>query len=127
MSANIHSWIEGHLAIRQRAYDTRGATELYTGLRWPRTTAVDVLSIAALFDDAVEKNGSLELRRRWRATRADLERAALTAPNETYLENRTFWRTLETAAVLLDDLVVGSPPPAVSDTLLFELGADRRD
>jgi hypothetical protein len=74
MSAEIHSWIDGHLAVRKRAYETRGATELFTGLRWPRTTGADVMSIAALFDDAVEMFGTPGIRLRWRAARADLQR-----------------------------------------------------
>src|SRR5580704_19231587 len=119
MSAPIHSWIDGHLAVRQRAYEMRGATELYTGMRWPRTTGADVISIAAVFDDAVDMYGTPGLRLRWRATRADLDREALTAPNEPYVENRTFWPTLEAAAVFLDDLMVEPPPPAIWDTLLF--------
>ena len=53
MSAHIQSWIDGHLAVRERAYQVRGAIELTGGARWPRTTGADVVAIAAVFDGAV--------------------------------------------------------------------------
>ncbi len=112
MSAHIHSWIDGHLAVRHRAYETRGAIQLDSGARWPRTTGADVIAIAAMFDDAILINGTPGIALRWRAMLADLERKALRAPRETYLENRvTFWRTLETVAEFLDDMAV--LPPAL--------------
>jgi hypothetical protein len=127
MSSNIYSWIDGHLAVRQRAYETRGSIELDTGARWPRATGSDVISIAAVFDDAVRLHGSAGLQMRWRATLADLERDALRAPGETYAENRTFWATLEVVAVYLDDIMVSPPSPVVWDTLLHEVGARPRN
>jgi hypothetical protein len=127
MSAHIYSWIDGHLAVRQRAYETRGAVELDTGLRWPRTTGADVIAIAAMFDDAVRLHGSPGIQMRWRATLADLEREALRAPRETYVENRTFWSSLEVVAIYLDDITVSPPSPVVWDTLLHELGSGHRN
>jgi hypothetical protein len=127
MSAHIHSWIDGHLAVRQRAYETRGAIQLDSGARWPRTTGADVVAIAAVFDDAVHLHGTPGIRLRWRATLADLEREALRAPRDTYVENRTFWATLEAVAIFLDDVAVSPPSPPVWDTLLDEIGADLRN
>ena len=58
MSNHIHSWIDGHLALRERAYQVRGAIQLDSGARWPRTTGADVIAIAALFDHAARVNGT---------------------------------------------------------------------
>ena len=127
MSANIYSWIDGHLAARRRAYETRGAIELDGGARWPRTIGADVISIAAVFDDAVRTHGPVGIQRRWRETLADIERDALPAPRETYAKNLTFWTTLEVVAVYLDDIMVSPPSPVVWDTLLQEIGATARN
>ena len=48
MTAHIHSWTDGYLALRERVVQTRGLVELDTGARWPRTTGGDVIAIAAL-------------------------------------------------------------------------------
>ena len=77
MSAHIHSWIDGYAAVRARAYETRGAIELDTGARWPRTTGEDVIAIAALFDGAIRVHGTPGIVRRWRATLDQLETGAL--------------------------------------------------
>jgi hypothetical protein len=122
MTAHIHSWTDGYLALRERVVQTRGLVELDTGARWPRTTGGDVIAIAALFDAAVRANGTLGVVRRWRGTLADLEREALTSSNETYPENRTFWASLEMAAIFLDDLAVTPPAPSLWDALLDHVG-----
>ena len=125
MSQHIHSWVDGHLAIRNRAYATRGFVELDGGSRWPRTTGADVIVIAAFVDSAVKVHGTPGLLRRWRATLADLQRDALPAAQDTYLENRTFWASLEAATIYLDDIAVASPSPALWDALIAEVGALR--
>ena len=56
MSAHIHSWIDGYTALRARAYEMRGAIELDSGPRWPRTTGEDVIAIAAIFDAAIPRD-----------------------------------------------------------------------
>ena len=121
MSSNIHSWIDGHLALRQRAYETRGGIELEDGARWPRTTGADVVAIAALVDHPVRAHGTPGVLRRWRAALLDLQREALHAPHDTYALNRSFWSTLETVVVFLDDLAVTPPDPEIWDALLDEL------
>ena len=127
MSQHIHTWIDAHLAVRARAYETRGSIQLDSGAQWPRTTGADVIAIAALFDHAVRLHGTPGIARRWRATLADLEREALTAPRETYAENRAFWPTLESVSVFLDDVAVAPPAPALWDALIHEIGADLRN
>ena len=125
MSQHIHSWVDGHLAVRERAYQTRGFVELDGGARWPRTTGADVIAIAAIVDPPIKRHGTPGALRRWRATLADLERDALTAPHDTYSENRSFWSTFEFAVVFLDDVAVTSPGSAVWDALLVEVGTYR--
>ena len=123
MSAHIHSWSEGYSALRARAYETRGGIELDSGARWPRTTGEDVIAIAALFDNAIRAHGTPGVVRRWRATLDDLETGALAEPTTTYSGNRSFWTSVETAAVFLDDMAVAPPPPAMWDALLANVGA----
>src|SRR5438445_12048259 len=109
MTAHIYNWSDGYVAVRHRAFETRGFLELDTGARWPRTTGEDVVAIAAIFDPSVRRHATPGVMRRWRATLADLEREAMAAPRATYTENRRFWSSLEAAAVFLDDVAVSSP------------------
>lgn len=127
MSAHIHSWADGYVALRDHAFETRGLVELDSGARWPRTTGGDVIAIAALFDPSVRTNGTPGVVHRWRATLADLERDALNSSHETYPENRTFWGSLEMSAVFLDDIAVVPPAPALWEALLHQLGARPRN
>ncbi len=94
----------------------------YAATHWPRTTGADVIAIAALVDSAVRANGTLGILRRWRATLADLQRAALPAPRDTYPQNRSFWASIESVAVFLDDVAVAPPAPAIWDALVDQLG-----
>ena len=127
MTYEIHNWLDGYLAARDRAYETRGAVELDFGVRWPRTTGADVIAIASLVDPAVIRHGTPGIIRRWRATRGDLERDALGAANLTYPENREFWATVEAAAVFLDDVAVPAPAPKIWNALIDELGSTLRN
>ena len=127
MSTHIHSWIDGYMAARARAYDARGAIELDTGARWPRTTGSDVIAIAALFDGPIRDHASPGVLRRWRATLDDLEVSALTAPHATYAANRSFWTSLEVVAVFLDDMAVDPPVQPLWDALLAQIGAQPRN
>lgn len=121
MSQHIHSWVDRLVALRGRAFATRGFVELDDGARWPRTTGADVIAIAAVFDPALKRHGTPGVLRRWKATLVDIEREALTAPQDTYIFNRAFWSNLESAAVFLDDVSVSPPIPSVWDALLAEL------
>ena len=50
----IRSWSDGYAALRSRASDVRGWIELDTDApdrRWPRTTGLDAIVIAAVVDD----------------------------------------------------------------------------
>jgi hypothetical protein len=122
MSSHIHSWVDGHLAVRERAYETRGGVELDGGPRWPRTTAADVIAIGGLVDPAIIKNGTPGLVRRWRAALADLPQSAA---HDTYAGSREFWSSFEAVAVFLDDVAVPPPSSALWDALLDELSTYR--
>ena len=79
-------------AARARVRDARLRSSSTRGARWPRTTGADVIAIAArVRSERCARTARRASLRRWRATLADLERDALTAPRETYAENRTFW------------------------------------
>lgn len=127
MSTHIHSWIDGYAAVRIRAYETRGAIELDTGARWPRTTGTDVIAIAALFDPALRAHGTPGIVRRWRATLGEIQADGLTNAHATYANNRTFWSSLEVAAVALDDLMVTPPSASLWSALLAQIGESVRN
>jgi hypothetical protein len=118
----IHSWTDGFIALREHVFAKRGAIELDTGARWPRTTGDDVVTIAALFDPSVREIATPGLLRRWRGALDEIKHEALMAPATTYSENRSFWATLEVAAIALDDM--GQPMPLATSwhRLLREVG-----
>jgi hypothetical protein len=113
MNPHIHSWTDGFVALREHAFATRGAVELDTGAKWPRTTGDDVVTIAALFDPSL---------RRWRGVLDEIKHEALAAPVDTYGENRSFWNTLEVAAITLDDHAYPLPTATSWRRLLHEVG-----
>jgi hypothetical protein len=119
----IQTWSDGYLATRYRAFETRGFVELDSGERWPRTTGEDVIAIAALFDRAIKGHGTPGVLNRWAATLADIEADAVQSPHKTYFANRTFWSTLESATVFLDDMAVSPPAEALWHALITAIGA----
>lgn len=119
----IHTWTDGYLATRYRAFEARGFIELDSGERWPRTTGEDVIAIAAMFDRAIKTNGTPRVLSRWHAALADIEADAVQSPHKTYFANRTFWSTLEGAAVFLDDVAVTAPGEALWNALLAAIGS----
>ena len=80
------------------------------------------MTIAALFDTPVREIATPGLLRRWRGALDEIKHEALTAPMTTYGENRSFWATLEVAAIALDDM--GEPTPTMTSwqRLLHEVG-----
>ncbi|MBV8758679.1 MAG: hypothetical protein JO257_15440 [Deltaproteobacteria bacterium] len=128
MTSHIYTWTDGYLAVRHRAFETRGGIEVDTGsARWPRTTGGDALAIASVFDPAVRANATPGVLRRWRAALGDLEQDALASSRRTYPHNRTFWAAVEMAGVFLDDIAIASPASATWDALLEIIGAHPRN
>ena len=123
MTTHIDTWTDGYLALRYRAFETRGFIELDTGARWPRTTGEDVIAIVAFFDHAVKSNGTPGILSRWHATLADLEAEAVSSPHKTYFANRAFWSTLELIAVFLDDMAVSPHAQPLWNALIATIGA----
>ena len=123
MTTHIDTWTDGYLALRYRAFETRGFIELDTGARWPRTTGEDVIAIVAIFDHAVKAHATPGVLGRWHATLADLEAEAVSSPHKTYFANRAFWSTLEAVAVFLDDMAVSPPAQSLWDALLAVIGS----
>lgn len=119
----IHTWTDGYLATRYRAFETRGFIELDSGERWPRTTGEDVIAIAAMFDRAIKTNGTPGVQSRWHAALVDIEAEAVQSPHKTYFANRTFWSTLEAVAVFLDDVAVSAPAEPLWNALMTAIGA----
>jgi hypothetical protein len=122
MNTDIHSWTDGYLALREHALETRGAVELDSGARWPRTTGDDVVNIAALYDTSVSDAATPGLLRRWHGALDAIKHEALTAPTTTYAENHEFWKTLAIATIALDDDAQPVPPNASWQRLLRAVG-----
>jgi len=123
----IRTWIDGYLAIREHALRVRGSIALDSGAGWPRTTGADVIAIIALFDTAVATHGTYGIVHRWAAVREDARLEALSAPSDTYVENRSFWSVLETVAVFLDDGSISPPPPRLWEALVAQIGSAHRN
>jgi hypothetical protein len=124
MTNFIETWTDGYLAVKQRAYETRGFIELDSGARWPRTTGEDAITIAALFDGALNQHATPGTAARWAATLADLEVEAVPFPQSTYFANRTFWSTLEVAAIYLDSVAATVPAQPIWNALIAAVGAN---
>jgi hypothetical protein len=127
----ITSWLRAFFALQTRAMEARGYIEINPGTddaaRWPRTTGADVIAIAAVIDPYVRSEplrfGGHGLAARWRVCMDDLERLALSAPHETYAENRSFWRTLPAVCVYLHSVSAPIMEPSRFDALLRQLDA----
>ena len=123
----IHTWLDGYLALRHRAFEMRGSIVLSTGERWPRTTGAEVMVIAAAFDPVVRAHALPRVLRRWRATLADLQRDGRPWLHHTYAGNRAFWSALEAASIFLDDLELRPPGQHAWDALLDVIGTGPRN
>lgn len=124
---NVQTWLDGYLEIRSRAFEARGAIELSSGQRWPRTTGTDVLAIAGAFDRVLRTQASADLIRRWRAVIADIELDARAWPRRTYVGNRSFWAILEVAALWLDDLSIRPPGSHAWNAIVQAIGTEPRN
>jgi hypothetical protein len=116
MTADIQTWIDGYLAVRERVVERRGEIELDSGARCPQANGDDVLLIVALFDPAVREHATPGLMRRWQAMFDELRQ--LGPAHEAYRNNDTFWATLEVAAVHLEHMAVTPPSPSMWDVLI---------
>ncbi len=121
MTPDIQTWTDGYLALRASACESRGIDE-HGENSWPRTTGADAIDIAALFDEAIRREGSPGLRRRWDMRRHELERVALASPAAPYAHNPELWDTLEGAAIYLDDVDVLVPDDVAWLALGEQLG-----
>lgn len=128
MSTLITSWLRAYEALQSRTLAARGAIVLNSGAddaRWPRTIGADVIAIGAVLDPHVRalssRFGGAGIARRWRAAMDDIETIALHEPYTTYVENRSFWRTLSSVCVHLHSEGAALPAPAIWDALLSQL------
>jgi hypothetical protein len=132
MSNPIYAWTDGYVELKHRAEALRGSITLNPDAaaweRWPRTTGADVVAIAAFVQQSIarlpDRDGNLGILRRWAAVLADLEVKALPTMRETYVENRSFWRTLGAAMVHLSSIEASVPQPRLWDALIEQLGAN---
>jgi len=130
MSTPITTWIRAFFALRERANEQRGFIELNPGTpeaeRWPRTTGADVLLIGSIIDPLAVIHVADSTVRRWQLAMADVEDIAAVEPDDLYIENRAFWRTL--AATFVDFHADGVPllEESVWTALLSKLGTTER-
>ena len=119
----VTSWLRAFFAVQEHAVDARGVIEIPDGdedvIRWPRTTAADVLAIVEMLDPILRtqplRYGGHGLARRWRGS---IDALAHHAPEAEYTDNRTFWRALPAICLYLHSQAVPLPPPAVWDALV---------
>jgi hypothetical protein len=116
MTADIQTWTDGYLAVRERIVERRGEIELDTGARYPRANCEDVLLFVALFGPAMREHATPGVMRRWQAMLDELR--LLGHAHATYPNNGTFWATLELAAVYLDHRAATPPGPLMWDALI---------
>lgn len=136
MPIAITSWLRAFFALRERALETRGFTEVITEdeevIQTPRTVGDDVIAIAAVIDPYIRalpllQFGRLALANRWAEVVGDIEHLALVAPRSDYAENESFWSELPHACVYLHSQGSPMPSPSAWNALLDELGSDRRN
>lgn len=126
--APIRSWSDGYRALRRRVGEVRGWIELDGNApdrRWPRSTGLDVLRIAAFVDAAVDRHLHVGAARRWLACKADLERDALDALADTYINNRSFWTCLAALCASLEADERAVPPHSRWSALMAQLATVR--
>ena len=122
MSHHIHSWIDGHLAVRERAYETRGAIELdprrALAAHDRRRCRRDRRGVRP----ACARTARPASLRRWRALLDDLERErAARARRDVRREPRVL-DDPRMVAIFLDDVAVPPPAPTLWDALIDEIG-----
>ena len=124
--SNIRDWNDAYVELRHRAEELRGFVELTHDTpdlsRWPRTIGADVIAIASLVDPHVRRLSSEPIRRRWQACMNNVWRHAITAPGDTYSENRAFWSCLLTVCVYLASVEAPLPDRSMWNALTEQLG-----
>ncbi|HLL22632.1 MAG TPA: hypothetical protein VK427_10890 [Kofleriaceae bacterium] len=126
----IHSWLRAFFALLHTAIDARGSIEINPGTdaaaEWPLTIGADVISIAAVIDQALRAyEGDADASRvvdEWRSVIGEIASDALTAPLEVYAGNRDFWRALSRACLFFHARDAELPPPVIWTALLDQLG-----
>lgn len=129
----INTWLRLHGWLHKQAIEARGFSELHPGtpdaIRWPHTTGLDVIAIAAVFDPYIQRTtaraGERGVVARWRVCVAEL-RDALAAPREPYPHNRSFWDALARACAFLHVEGVELPALPLLLGLLQQLRPDLR-
>lgn len=127
----IHSWSDAYRAMRARVGQVRGWIELDGNgpdRRWPRSTGLDVLLIAAFIDRELshrEHALPTSIARRWSMCKIDLEIDALDSYTETYLNNRSFWACLATVCAGLHADNWPVPPQTRWSALVAHLAVPR--
>lgn len=128
----IRSWNDGYAALRRRAGETRGWIELDSDVpnrRWPRTTGLDVIVIAAFIDAAFSTTDQVTYAGtvlRWVSCKDDIERDALHALGDIYRGNRDFWDCLAMMCAHLAHVGCPLPAQAIWSGVLAEIGVALR-
>jgi hypothetical protein len=128
--STVDNWTQAYLELKARAESARGTVAIDDGassVRWPCTTGADVIAIAALFYGYVnaiepEVAGGVAVARRWRETMTSVERSALAAPDDVFVDNHVFWMTLASLCVFLESVNAALPERGPWKALLAQIG-----
>jgi len=130
----INHWAKAYLELKAHAEKRRGTITIDDGpdsVSWPCTTGADVIAIGALFCGYVNAmepdvpNGAA-VARRWRETMTSVERSALAAPDDVFLDNHLFWMTLASLCVFLESVNARLPDRGPWAALLDQIGPPAR-
>jgi hypothetical protein len=124
----LNSWIDLYRALRDAAEATRGVDDPSTltlePAGWPRTTGLDALALASLFDPAIRRYAHRSLVERWRIETDRLARETSDTLMGPYSGNRSLWMTLSVAAGTLYQCSAALPAAEASQAVLRELAAE---
>jgi hypothetical protein len=119
------SWIDLYRALRDTAEASRGIDDsaplTLEPVGWPRTTGVDALAIASIFDPSIQRHAEPSLIERWRIETERLARETSDTLAGPYDGNRSLWATLSVAAATLHQLGATLPPAETCEAVLREL------
>jgi hypothetical protein len=124
----LHSWTDLYRLLRVAAEDSRGIDDASTlalePVGWPRTTGIDALALASIFDAAIQRHAHPSLIERWRIETERLARETSDTLAAPYSGNRSLWTTLSVAAATLNQLGAALPPADAWQAVIRELAAE---
>jgi hypothetical protein len=137
----IRDWGDGYVSLKHRAERVRGRVDFVpSGLpvcaehweSWPRTTGNDVLAVAAFLDPHLQRvtrwrGANAGISHRWRECLEDLQRWALSSPDDEYVDNRRFWTCVLSVCVYLSSEMAPLPAQREWEAIRNAIGTTPRN